>query len=47
MSITADIKERLNAQEFDEEFFEWEKRDDKVPYLNHCIGIFASKCQIF
>lgn len=24
--------------EFDEDFFEWEERDESISYLNHCIG---------
>ena len=27
-----------NTHEFDDEFLEWEERDDSVPYLAHCIG---------
>jgi len=38
MSISTDISTKLNPKEFDDEFFEWEERDEKVPYLNHCIA---------
>lgn len=30
----------IDKEAFDEDFFEWEERDDSVPYMNHCIGIF-------
>jgi len=26
------------STEFDEDFLEWEERDESVPYLAHCIG---------
>lgn len=38
MSLSAEISSHLNPQEFDEDFFEWEERDESIPYLNHCIG---------
>jgi len=33
----------LNTAEYDDEFLEWEERDDSIPYLNHCIGNFYFK----
>jgi hypothetical protein len=24
--------------EFDEDFFEWEERDESISYVKHCIG---------
>lgn len=30
------------TQDFDDDFLEWEERDDSVPYLVHCIGIFSN-----
>ncbi len=31
-----------NSPDFDEDFLEWEERDDSIPYLTHCIGIFST-----
>mgnify|MGYP000885029615 FL=1 len=38
MSLTGKISNNINTEEFDDDFFEWEQRDDKVSYLNHCLG---------
>lgn len=42
MTLSAQIAENLNKEEFDDSFFEWEERTDAVPYLNHCIGTLSS-----
>lgn len=30
----------LDKDHYDDEFFEWEDRNDSVPFKNHCIGKF-------
>lgn len=37
-------KTTVDRHEYDEDFFEWEERDDSVSYINHCIGNFNSIC---
>ena len=30
-----------NTPQFDEDFLEWEERDDSIPYLTHCLGTLS------
>jgi len=34
----SESKPSAHGVEFDEDFFEWEERDESISYLNHCIG---------
>ena len=33
-----EVKEAVKTAEYNDEFFEWEERDESISYINHCIG---------